>query len=116
MSTKIPDSVYAHSAILEKHRGLIRDLEATVEAQERTIAHLVNAAFPDGLPDDLELEEDPQVPDLFDPTKHNVAEVTAYLNEVAKDPTDENKAEIERVLAAERAGEHRKSLVGERTA
>jgi hypothetical protein len=46
--------------------------------------------------------------DPFDPGKHTVAEVLAYLNGL----DDDQAAEAQRVLAAEQAGKARQSLLG----
>lgn len=45
---------------------------------------------------------------VYDPGKHTVPEVQVYLSENADRPD-----EVERVLAAERAGKNRVSLVGD---
>jgi hypothetical protein len=49
--------------------------------------------------------------DLFDPSKASVEEVVEYLQNL--DDTDEGRAEADRVLAAEKAGKNRKTLVGD---
>jgi hypothetical protein len=53
------------------------------------------------LPDD----PDPQDGDVFDPSAHTVAEVNDYL--------DANPDDADRVLAAERDGKARVSIVGD---
>lgn len=47
----------------------------------------------------------------FDPSKHNVAEVRTYLDELSHDDPDARDAEVARVIEAERAGKNRASLL-----
>jgi len=53
-----------------------------------------------------EVEDDDE---LFDPSKHDVPEVIAYLDSLDEDD-EGTPAERERVLAAERAGKDRKTI------
>ena len=56
-----------------------------------------------------ESEADGEPDDVFDPSKHSVAEVNSYLDKLDE---EDDSDEIERVLAAEAAGKNRSGIVG----
>ena len=47
----------------------------------------------------------------FDPAKHNVKDVLAYLQDIPDDDAEAHDAEVVRVVEAEKAGQARKSLL-----
>jgi hypothetical protein len=61
-------------------------------------------------------QETPDEGDVpFDPSKHNVDEVMAYLDTLDRD-TDKGDDEFVRVIAAERAGKDRKTITDKEAA
>lgn len=67
--------------------------------------------------DDGESEPEPTEPQKtegpetkFDPAEHNADEVIAYLDSLDAD-TEDGKAELERVVAAEKDGKNRKTII-----
>jgi hypothetical protein len=67
------------------------------------------------LPEAPEAQEGPQEPDggvpdePFDPARHDVPEVLAYLDR--HEDEDTRSAEFDRVIAAERGGKNRKTIL-----
>jgi len=122
-------SPYDHAHMLERHGRRIGELEGVIEAQGNLIQLLVDQQFPDGLPDPQEVEDAPEGPSEangeirgemtepvepvdppaeFDPSEHTAEEVIAYLTGLGPD----GKTEGERVLALEKAGKNRSTIVG----